>query len=353
MKTRTIKRLLAAGLVLSMLFGMTACGTGETAETTETESETDEQAAQTEEAPAEETAADDKITVGVNLYYKRDEYYADLDSTFKTYGEELGYEIVVTDADGDVTTQINQVEDFITQGVDAILIAVADPEALIPPIQEAVDAGIPVICYDGGINADGIAATKCIFDYPENGRLAGEWICEYVDENLGGEAKMAILDFPPSTAVGVPTVQGVIDAVSSHDGIEIVAQQDGKASRVDSMTAMENILTANPDLDIVYAFNLDMTIGAANAIEAAGSDCIAVGGGWGQEGFEMLEDGHPIVKALVSSSPVTQAHDALDAVAPALAGEELPAETLSHGTLLTQENIKDFDWRSVIEARTE
>lgn len=346
MKMRTVKRLFAVGLAMTMLLGTVACGAKEETAPAETETKPEEA------VPAEaETASDEKITVGVNLYYKRDEYYADLDSTFKTYGAELGYDIVVTDADGDVPTQINQVEDFVNQGVDAILIAVADPEALIPPIQEAVDAGIPVICYDGGINGEGVAATKCIFDYPENGRLAGEWICQYVDENLGGKAKVAILDFPPSAAVGVPTVNGVIDVLSKHDGIEIVAQQDGKASRVDSMAAMENILTANPDLDIVYAFNLDMTIGAANAIEAAGSDCIAVGGGWGQEGFEKLENGDPIIKALVSSSPVTQAHDALDAVAPALAGERLPAETLSHGTLLTQENIKDFDWKSVVEAR--
>ena len=65
----------------------------------------------------------------------------------------------------------------------------------------------------------------------------------------------------------------------------------------------------------------------------------------------MLENDHPIIKALVSSSPVTQAQDALNAVAPALAGEELPAETLSHATLLTKDTIGDFDWRSVVEAR--
>lgn len=353
MKKRTVKRLLAVGLASVMLLGTAACGKKQEEAPAEPEAPAEAEA----EAPAEEEgeapaeASGDKITVGVNLYYKRDEYYADLDSTFKQYGAELGYDIVVTDADGDVATQIHQVEDFVTQGVDAILIAVADPEALIPPIQAAVDAGIPVICYDGGINGDGIAATKCIFDYPENGRIAADWICDYVDENLGGKADVAVLDFPPSAAVGVPTVNGLLERLAEHDGINIVAQQDGKASRVDSLAAMENILTANPDVDIVYAFNLDMTIGAANAIEAAGSKCVAIGGGWGQEGFEMLENDHPIIKALVSSSPVTQAHDALDAVAPALAGEELPPETLSHATLLTKDTIGDFDWRSVVEAR--
>lgn len=345
MKKRTLKKLFAIGLAMAMLFGTAACGAKE-------EAPAEAPAEEEEGAPAEE-AADDKIVVGVNLYYKRDEYYADLDSTFKSYGAELGYEIVITDADGDVPTQINQVEDFVTQGVDVILIAVADPEALIPPIEEAVNSGIPVICYDGGINGTGIAATKCIFDYPENGKLMAEWVMEYVDENLGGAAKIAILDFPASAAVGVPTVNSFIETVSAHEGIEIVAQQDGKASRVDSMAATENILTANPDLDLLFAFNMDMGIGAVNAIEAAGSDAVVCCGAWGQEGFEMLENGHPILKAIIAASPVTQATDALNAVAPALAGEELPDETLSHGTLLTQENIKDFDWRSVIEARVQ
>lgn len=358
MKKRTIKKLLAVSLSLAMVLGMAACGSsGETTESAKTEEAAgdaaDDDTAEEDTAEPAEASKDEKITVGVNLYYRRDEYYADLESTFKQYGEELGYEVVVTDADGDVTTQIHQVEDFVTQGVDAILIAVADPDALIPPIQAAVDAGIPVICYDGGIASDDIAATKCIFDYPENGAILGEWVKEYVDAELGGKAKIAIVDFPPSAAVGLPTVQGFIDSVSQHEGIEIVAQQDGKASRTDSMAVMETILMANQDLDLVYAFNLDMAIGCANAIEANGnSDAIVCGGGWGQEGFEMLESGHPILKALCTSSPVTQARDAMDAVAPALAGEELPAETLSHGELLTQENIKDFDWRSVVDARS-
>lgn len=345
MKKRTIKKLFAVGLSMVMLLGTAACGAKE-----EAKAPAEEEAVEEEDASTEE-AADEKITVGVNLFYRRDEYYADVESTFRTYGEELGYEVVITDADADVPTQISQVEDLITQGVDILCIAPIDHDALIPPLQEAVDAGIPVICYDGGLNSDEIPETKVIFDYPGSGRMVGEWACQYVDENLGGTAKMAVLDFPASTVVGIQTVDGFLEAVAEHDGIEIVAQQDGKASRVDSMAAMENILTANPDLDIVYAFNLDMCIGAANAIEAAGSDAVVCGGGWGQEGFELLENGHPHIKALAASSPVTQARDTLDAVTAVLAGEELPAETKSSATLLTQENIKDFDWRSVVEAR--
>lgn len=74
-------------------------------------------------------AEEEQLTIGVDLYYRRDEYYVDLEATFINYGTEQGYEMIIQDADGDVTRQIQQVEDFITAEVDAIAIAVADPDA--------------------------------------------------------------------------------------------------------------------------------------------------------------------------------------------------------------------------------
>ena len=354
MKTKTMKRLLALSLALAMLLGLSACGSsGEQSETAEPATEeSGDAAAPADEAGAETADSDDKIVVGVDLYYRRDEYYVDLESTFRSYGAEKGYEMLISDADGDVTTQISQMEDFITQGVDIILLAAADPTALIPVCQEAIDAGIPVICYDGGIDSD-IPATKVIFDYYEDGQMVGEWAKEYITDNLGGKAKVAVIDFPASPIVCGERARGFAETVGELEGVEIVAQQDGKATRTDSMAVMENILTANPDVDLVYGVNYDTGAGAASAIEAAGSDAIVVCNAWGEEGFKKLEDNDPYIKCMAASSPVTQAQDAIDAIEPALAGEELPKETLSHSTLLTADNIDEFDWESIVAARAE
>ena len=148
-------------------------------------------------------AEEEPLTIGVDLYYRRDEYYVDLEATFITYGAEQGYEMIIQDADGDVPRQIQQVEDFITAGVDAIAIAVADPDALVDVLDRAVDAGIPVVCFDGGANSEKIS-TKVIFDYALNGQMTGEWAVDYINENLGGNAKVAILDFPASPVVSMP-----------------------------------------------------------------------------------------------------------------------------------------------------
>ena len=343
-----MKKTLALILALVMVLALCACGAQQAAPAAQTEEKTEAAPAAAEEAaPA---AEDDEVVVGVSLFYRRDEYYVDLESTFKTYGAEKGYKMLITDADADATTQIGQVEDFITQGVDIILLSACDPDALIDPVQKAIDAGIPVICYDGTINSE-ITATKVIFDFYEDGQIVGEWAAKYIEENLGGVAEVAVLDFPASPIVCGLRAQGFVDAVSKLEGVTIVAQQDGKASRADSMSVMENILTANPNVALVYGINYDTGKGAADAIEAANSKAVVCCNAWGQEGFLELENEDTIVKCMAASSPVTQARDAIDAIEVALAGGELPVETLSHSTLLTAENIKDFDWRSVVAAR--
>ena len=345
-----MKKLIALLLALVMALTMIACGAKEEAAS---EAATEAATKAATEAATEAAAEDKQITVGVNLYYRRDEYYVDLESTFKSYGAEKGYNMVITDADGDVPTQISQMEDFITQGVDYILLAAADPVALIPVCQEAVDAGIPVICYDGGIEGEGVASTKVIFDFYNDGEICGQWAADYIAANLADKetVKVAILDFPASPIVCGLRAQGFKETIEKVANVEIVAIQDGKASRADSMSVMENILTANPDIDIVYGINYDTGAGAAAAIEAAGSSAIVCCNAWGQEGFQQLEDNHPIIKCMAASSPITQAKDAIDAIGKLMAGEELPAEPLSYSTLLTAENINEFDWESIIAMR--
>ena len=297
-------------------------------------------------------AAEDPKTIGVDLYYRRDEYYVDLEATFTNYGAEKGYNMVIQDADGDVTKQIQQMEDFITAGVDAIAIAVADPDALVDVIDRAVDAGIPVVCFDGGANSEKIS-TKVIFDYAKNGQLTGDWAVNYINDKLADkeEVKVAILDFPPSPVVSQPMADAFQACVEALPNVKVVARQDGKANRTDSMAAAENILTANPDLDIFYGINFDTGAGALAAVQAANSDAIVICAGWASEGFEMLEADDKNRKVMCANVPVTQAIDTVDALTAIFNGEELPAETISMPTLLDATTIGDFDWESVIAAR--
>ena len=301
--------------------------------------------------PAEESG-EDKITVGVSLFYRRDEYYKDLDAAFQKEAKAAGIEIIIQDADADVAKQTQQIEDFVQKGVDAIAIAACDPEGAVPAINAAVEAGVPVVTYDGTANTDKIS-TFVGFDYYDAGVMVGEWASKYIQEELGGKAKIAVIDFPQSSIVCGLRAKGFIDIVTKLPDVEIVAQQDGKASRSDSMNVMENILTANPEVQIVYGINFDTCAGAKAAIQAAGrDDIIVVGTAYSEEAFKALEDNDPILKAFATSLPQIQAKDTIAAIVKILNKGEVPKETLSKSKMYDSSSIKEFDWKAIIAARS-
>lgn len=286
-----------------------------------------------------------KPKVGISLFYRRDAYYKDLESAFKKEAAAAGIDVIIQDADSDGAKQTQQLEDFVTQKVDAIALAACDPAGMVPAIDAAVAAGVPVVTYDGSANTDKIT-TFIGFDYYEDGQSVGEWAVKYINENLGGKAKIAIIDFPQSSIVCAQRADGFADTVKKLPGVEIVARQDGKASRSDSMNVMENILTANPDVNMVFGINFDTCAGAASAISAAGKNTVVCGSAYSDECFQALENNDPILKAFAVSLPQTQAKDTIAAIKKLLAGETLGKETLSHSTLYDATNIKNLDWKA-------
>lgn len=350
-----MKKILALILATLMLAGtFAACKSAEAPEaqapaqaeaTTETTEATADAA-----APAEEAADGEKKTIGISLFYKRDEYYMDLEAGFKEAAEAAGYELIIMDADADAAKQMQQVEDFTTKGVDAIALAACDPDGLVPAIEAATEKGIPVFTYDGPANTDAVI-THVGFDFFEDGQLAGEWAKKYINETLGGKAKVAIIDFPQSAIVCAQRADGFASIMETMEGVEIVARQDGKATRTDSMSVTENILTAHPDVDLVYGINYDTGAGAKAAIEAAGSKAVVCCNAWGGEGFQQLEDNDAVMKCLVVSSPAVQAADTIKAMTEYFAGAEIPKQYLSHSTAYDNSNIADLPWREIIAKR--
>jgi ABC-type sugar transport system substrate-binding protein len=125
----------------------------------------------------------------------------------------------------------------------------------------------------------------------------------------------------------------------------------GNHQYYNAMAVAENILTANPDIDIFYGINYDTGMGAVSAIQAANSNAIVLCAGWASEGFEMLEADDPTLKVMCANVPVVQAKDTVDAITKLFNGEELPQETLSMPMLLDASNIHDYDWKSIVDAR--
>lgn len=293
----------------------------------------------------------EKKKIGVSLFYRRDEFYKDLESGFYEGAEKYGFDLNLQDADTDPSKQMKQIEDFIASGVDAIAFAGTDPDGLIPAVQEANKAGIPVFTFDGGVNG-GDVVSHIGMDNILSGEQAGEWTKKYIEDELGGKGNVVILDFPQSAIVCGNRVKGFRSILDPAAGIEIVAQQDGKASRTESMSVMENILTANPKIDVVFGINDDTIFGGVAAAEAAGrDDMVFISVGWSKELFEKLANNDPYVKASSVQNPYEMGIGTMNAINDYFNGKTLPSEILQDPTMTTGANVDELGWEAIVEKR--
>jgi ribose transport system substrate-binding protein len=343
-------RLTAVIMVLVMMvILLAACGEktkGSVQESTQITNETTTK--ETEPKPEKKT-----YKVGFSLFYRSDEYYLDIESTMKKEAEELGIELITQDANTDLAKQIQHVEDFVSNKVDAILMAPCDPIGSLAAVKTAKDAGIPVFMYDGITEDLSDVVAYTLSDYKADGAAGGIWAREYIEKNLGGKANVAIIDFPPSPVVCGLRVQGFIEEVTKLPGVKIVAQQDGKATRTDGMAAMENILTANDkNIDLVFAINYESGAGAEAAIKAADAKTVVVCVAWNSEGFEKMEKGDPIMKAYVTSNPGDHAK-ILPVIIDHLNGKKVEQKVFHEYFAVDHKTLNEkIDWKSIVELRS-
>ena len=162
----------------------------------------------------------------------------------------------------DLNTQVSQIENFIANKIDILLVNAVDPKAIAPVLKKARDAGIVVVGVDVG--ADGADYTVM-----SDNVAAGANACEYISKKLNGKGNVVIINGPPVTAV-TDRVAGCKETFAKAPGIKILSDnQDAKGSRDGGMAVMQNLLTANAKIDAVFAINDPTAIGAELAIKQA------------------------------------------------------------------------------------
>lgn len=194
---------------------------------------------------------------------------ANTESMKEAFSEENGFELVFNAADNDPAAQISAVRSFISQGVDAIVIAPIVEDGWDDVLQEAADADIPVILEDRTVTAsEDLYESWVGLDFKKEGTMAGEWVAE----NLGSEpTKMVVLEGTTGSAPANDRAEG-FDAAIEGTQVEKIDSQTGEFTRDGGKTVMEGFLQKYgvDGIDLVYAHNDDMALGAIEAIEAAG-----------------------------------------------------------------------------------
>ncbi|MCD7745729.1 MAG: ABC transporter substrate-binding protein [Lachnospiraceae bacterium] len=181
--------------------------------------------------------------------------------------EEYGINLIYTDASGDIAKQASDIEDLVAQGVDYLIVAPQQEDGLQASLIAAMDAGIPVILVDRGVNGD--AGTVYTSSIMSDFVWEAEQIAERVIEYTGGTGNVVIIEGTQGATSTTDRQEGFMNTIEGTD-LEVISDQVANYSQPEAQEVMENILQAQGDnIDIVYCHGVDMAIGAITAIKAA------------------------------------------------------------------------------------
>lgn len=284
-----------------------------------------------------EQSGGDSLTIGFSNWSRSFEFYVDLEEGMQEKADELGVELVIQDADGDLTEQTSQLENFISRDMDGIIICPIDSEASGSEVEMVNAEDIPLATVDIECTGGGEVVTHVASDNYLGGQLAAE----YVGEALGGEGKIAVISNPTITTI-IEREKGFTETIEKeYPGIEIVANQSGESTREKGMEVAENILEKNPDLDAVFGTNDMMALGAVQAIQAKNLDTIVVGFDATEEACNGMKEGSPM-KASVAQQPQLLGATVLESLVDYINGEDVEPEIKVEVKLVTEENADDY-----------
>lgn len=258
MKRKLVSVLLCAAMVMTMAIG---CG-GKKEATTEDGGD----------SAATEDSGSDLITVGfAQVGAESDWRMANSESMKETFSEENGYELIFDDAQQKQENQIKAIRNFIQQEVDYIVLAPVTETGWDTVLQEAKDAGIPVITVDRMVDVsdDSLYESYVGGNFLLEGQKAAEWLKAYADAKGITELNIAHIQGTIGASAQIGRTQGLEEAAEKY-GWNIVAQQTGEFTQAKGQEVMESMLKQHDNINVVYCENDNEAFGAIDAIKAAG-----------------------------------------------------------------------------------
>jgi len=261
-------------LLLIIAFSQISCKTAEVTKETKAEVTSATTAAETKasETTAAEEKGPEKVKIGVIQITLEHEYQVMLNKGFNDKAAEMGAEVVLYVHEMNPEKCVKGAEDLIAAGVQAIICAPGDPASWQAVLKMCREAGIPLL-NDGSPQPVEEGVVPFIgTDSRGGGRFAGEFAGKWINENLGGSAKVLGLTLPTFTDC-VARNEGFNDALfKTVTGKVTLIEENGHGLREKGLEVGENVLQAHPDLDVIFGCNDDSALGAMSAAQAAGKD---------------------------------------------------------------------------------
>jgi ribose transport system substrate-binding protein len=300
------------------------------------------------QAASDNDEAGDTVTIGFSAPAADHGWMAGITEAARAEAEQFeDVELVVAEGTNDVSTQISQVETFINDGVDAIVLLPFDGAAMTPVALQAMEAGIPVINVDREFDSPFAARTTILGDNYGMGVSAGTYICEQLgDQPDAVVAEIAGIDSLPLTQ---DRSQGFADALSEC-GLDVDNRVAADFTVEGGEEAASNLLQAAPQIDAIWNHDDDQGVGVLAAIESAGRDeFFMVGGAGSANAMRAIQEGNSVLQATVIY-PSTQAADGIrlarliaqDKALSDLVEVEIPREIVLNAPVVTADNVDQY-----------
>ncbi|WP_199432342.1 ABC transporter substrate-binding protein [Qaidamihabitans albus] len=243
----------------------------------------------------------------------------------------------------EVEEQMNMLTNALAKQPDAIGFAALDSRAAAPLLNQAQSSDIPVIAFDSGVESD-IPATTVATD----NKAAAAEAAKQLSERLGGEGKVALVVHDQTSLSGTDRRDGFVEWMKENaPGITVLDPQYGGGDQLESTNITKSILSANPDLDGIYASNEGSAIGVIKGVQEAGRDDVTiVGFDSGTAQIEAIKDGR--MAGAVTQNPIGMGEQLVDAALKALDGQQLPKAIDTSFYWYDKDNIDDPKIREVL-----
>ncbi|MGR6918549.1 ABC transporter substrate-binding protein [[Actinomadura] parvosata] len=284
----------------------------------------------------------DAITMGFSQVGAESGWRTANTKSVQDSAKNAGITLKFSDAQQKQENQIKAIRSFIQQKVDVIAFSPVVESGWDTVLMEAKNAKIPVILTDRAVDSKDTSLYKTFLgsDFVEEGKKAGQWL---VQEYKDGKDPVNIVELQGTTgsAPANDRKAGFAEVIGADPKFKIVASQTGDFTRAKGKEVMEAFLKSTPDIDVLYAHNDDMGLGAIEAIEGAGKvpgkDIKIITVDAVKDGMQALADGK--INFIVECSPLL-GPQLMDLAKKVVKGEQVPARVVTEETTFTQEQAK-------------
>jgi ribose transport system substrate-binding protein len=288
----------------------------------------------------EALAQADEPTVALVQINQQALFFNQMNEGATAAAEQAGANLVIFNANNDPAAQNNAIETYIAQGVDAIIVVAIDVNGVMPAVEQAAGAGIPVLAVDA-ILPDGPQKSQIGVDNEGAGAEIGQAFLDYVDKEMEGSAEIGIVG-ALNSFIQNQRQKGFEDTIKSNADVKVVGVVDGRNIQDNALAAAETLITGNPGMTAVYATGEPALVGAVAAVEAQGATDRVKIFGWDltEQVIKGIDDG--FVVAVVQQDPERMGAVAVESAMTLIDGGTVDPVIPVPVTIVTKDNVDKF-----------